>query len=188
MVTALPQNLGNHPTPHQVPYVLLVLPGLLAIWFSPGSLVTEIRETEVSIHFHLLWAERVISWGEIRSAEAVTYSSGGWSVRWGAGEMNYNVSGNRGVRIELGGGESVMVGPPRADEISGRNHSGSGCPNCGTRTRFTPEILVRGLPTLNITLCCNPAISASWKGAQPPMQTESWRHLSRFPRSPSREA
>jgi hypothetical protein len=52
------------------------MPVVLAILFTLGSLVTEVRETEVSIHFHLLWPERVISWGEIRSAEAVTYFQG----------------------------------------------------------------------------------------------------------------
>jgi hypothetical protein len=34
--------------------VLLGLPALLATWFSLGRLVTEVRETGLSIHFHLL--------------------------------------------------------------------------------------------------------------------------------------
>jgi hypothetical protein len=50
----------------------------------------------LSIHFQLLWAERAIPWSEIRGAEAVTYSPGSRGVRSTA----YNVSGNRGVRIE----------------------------------------------------------------------------------------
>lgn len=118
VVTALPQNLGNRPGPYRLPYLLLGLPGLLAVWFSLGGLITEVRETELSIHFHLLWSERVISWSEIRSAEAVTYFSRGWGVRWGAGGMTYNVSGDRGVRIELTGGETVIVGSERADELA----------------------------------------------------------------------
>jgi hypothetical protein len=114
--TALPQNLGNHPAPR--PYVLLGVPGLLAVWFSLGSLVTEVRETELSIRFRWLWPGRLISWNQIRRAEAEIYSSGGWGVRWRADGMSFNVSGTRGVRIELIGGEFVIVGSQRAGELA----------------------------------------------------------------------
>jgi hypothetical protein len=55
-----------------LPYALWGAPLLLAIWFSLGRLVTEVRESGLSIHFQLLWAERMIPWSEIRRAEAVT--------------------------------------------------------------------------------------------------------------------
>jgi len=118
VVTALPRNLGTQPGPRRLPYVILAVPVLLAVWLSLGSLVTEVRETELSIHFHWLWAERLISWSEIRSAEAVTYFSSGWGVRWGSDGMTYNVTGNQGVRIELTGGEVVIVGSQRAYELA----------------------------------------------------------------------
>jgi hypothetical protein len=98
VVTALPKNLGNHPGPRRLPYAVLGLPALPAVWFSLGKLVTEVRETELSIHFHLLWPERVISWNEIRSAEAVTYFSGGWGVRWGERDGRFAARGRIGGR------------------------------------------------------------------------------------------
>ena len=91
---------------------------LPAVWFSLGKLVAEGRETTLSIRFHLLWPERLIPWSEIRGAEAVTYFSGRRGVRWGARGVTYSVSGSRGVRIELAGGGSVLVGSQRADELA----------------------------------------------------------------------
>ena len=133
VVTALPQNSGNHPGPR--PYVFLGVPGLLAVWFSLGSLVTEVRERELSIHFHWLWPERLISWSQIRSAEAETYFSGGWGVRWRADGMTYNVSGNRSVRIELTGGETVIVGSQRAGELAAAIGERIGSPK-----RWKPDV------------------------------------------------
>lgn len=47
---------------------MLGVPALLAVWFSLGKLVTEVRETELSIYFHLLWIE-------LRSGESVMVGS-----------------------------------------------------------------------------------------------------------------
>jgi hypothetical protein len=114
----LPGAFGGRPAPRSLPYALWGAPLLLAIWFSLGRLVTEVRESGLSIHFQLLWAERMIPWSEIRTVEAVTYSPRRRGVRWGARGTTYNVSGNRGVRIELADGGSVLVGSQRADELA----------------------------------------------------------------------
>jgi len=101
-----------------------VAPGilaLLAVWFFLGRLVTEVRETGLSVRFFLLWPEETIPWSEIRRAEAVTFDPityRGWGVRWGPEGRAYTVSGNRGVRIELAGGGTLLVGSQRSYELA----------------------------------------------------------------------
>ncbi len=55
--------------------------------------------------------------------EARTYRPireyGGWGVRWGFGRrgLAYNVSGNRGVQLELIDGKRLLIGSQRADDL-----------------------------------------------------------------------
>jgi hypothetical protein len=111
-------HFSGHAPPERVIYLVCAPLALMVLWFSLGRMVTEVRETGLSIHFHLLWPERLIPWTAIRGAEATTYFATGWGVRFGAQGMTYNVSGNRGVRIDLGDGESVQVGSQRASELA----------------------------------------------------------------------
>ena len=58
---------------------------------------------------------RAIRIDEIESQEEVKYSPlreyGGWGIQWSRRRgMAYNVSGNRGVRLCLSGGRSVLIG------------------------------------------------------------------------------
>jgi len=59
---------------------------------------------------------------EIKSFEAVTYRPlrhyGGYGIRYGMGGRAYNVKGNRGVRIELAGGEKILFGSQRAEALA----------------------------------------------------------------------
>jgi hypothetical protein len=60
-----------------------------------------------------------MDFGEISQVEAVTYrplaSFGGWGTRWGGpGNMAYNVSGRRGVRLDLTNGKTAVVDSPTA--------------------------------------------------------------------------
>lgn len=93
-----------------------------SIWFSQVKLITEVREDVLSIRFFLLWPAREIPWSEIARAEAVTYRPirdyGGWGVRWGMAGMAYNVSGNRGVSIQLRSGANLLAGSQRAEELA----------------------------------------------------------------------
>ncbi len=99
---------------------------VVAVWFSRLKLITEVQDGGLSIRFLYLWAERRITWNEIRWAQAVTYRPvkdfGGWGVRWGerAGVRGivYNARGNQGVRIELTNGERVLVGSQRAEDLA----------------------------------------------------------------------
>lgn len=43
---------------------------------------------------------------------------GGWGVRCGRNGAAYNVSGNRGVRLTYRGGETLLIGSQRAEELA----------------------------------------------------------------------
>jgi hypothetical protein len=121
IASALHRGLGDRLAHKNVLVVAVGSVGLLAIWFLLGSLVTEVRETALSIRFFLLWPEETIPWSDVRQAEAVTYSPmeyHGWGVRWGPEGRVFSVSGNRGVRIQLKGGDSLLVGSQRAYELA----------------------------------------------------------------------
>lgn len=109
----------------------LLLAGMATVLFSLGllalflamRLVTEVREDGLSVRFfpfHL--RETVFRPGEIQSSEAVEYRPlldyGGWGIRYGRGGKAYNVSGNRGVRLEFADGKRLLIGSQRADELA----------------------------------------------------------------------
>jgi hypothetical protein len=70
--------------------------------------------------FHL--AYKKISFDEIGTVYARTYQPlgefGGWGIRWGSAGRAYNVSGNRGVQLELKNGKRILIGSQRADELA----------------------------------------------------------------------
>jgi hypothetical protein len=85
------------------------------------ELVTQVRPGELDVRF---WpfARRRIPANEIVSCEVRTYRPireyGGWGVRYGFGGMAYNMSGNRGVQLELAGGKRVLIGSQRPEELA----------------------------------------------------------------------
>lgn len=113
---------GNHPLPSQGLLVVNALVLLMLGWLYAVRLVTEVREDELRVHFVLLWRSKKFPWRDIRSFRAVTYRPladyGGWGIRRGLQGWAYNVSGNRGVEIELTNGERVLVGSQRPEELA----------------------------------------------------------------------
>jgi hypothetical protein len=85
------------------------------------KLLVEVRESGVMIRFRP-FVRRNILYGEIRTCEARTYRPiaeyGGWGVRLRRGGMAYNVSGDRGVQLELVNGKRVLIGSQRAGELA----------------------------------------------------------------------
>ncbi|MFZ5595656.1 MAG: hypothetical protein ACOY31_01430 [Bacillota bacterium] len=70
--------------------------------------------------FHLKFHKIALS--EIKKYQAVTYNPindcGGWGIRWyGAGGKAYNVSGNRGVKVDLNNGSQILFGSQRPEEF-----------------------------------------------------------------------
>jgi Family of unknown function (DUF6141) len=96
----------------------VLLPGLLLA----ARLTTEVSARGLRLRFPP-FVNRRIPFADIRGVQARTYRPlrefGGWGIRWAGRErMAYNVSGNRGVEVELTDGRTVMVGSQRPDELA----------------------------------------------------------------------
>jgi len=85
-------------------------------------LVTELRPDQLAVAMRGLWRERRIPLGKIKSAQAVTYDPvrdyGGYGIRSTRHGTAYIAGGNRGVRLELAKGGTVLVGSTRPDELA----------------------------------------------------------------------
>ena len=110
---------------------VLAVAGTFAILFAIGivtlfastRLITEVRSDGLYIRFvpfHLSF--RRIPLEDLAGFEARTYSPmreyGGWGIRFGRRGRAYNVSGNRGVRIDYANGRHILIGSQRADELA----------------------------------------------------------------------
>jgi hypothetical protein len=113
---------GNRPSPDAVLAILIVAYILFVAWFLSLKLVTEVRDQELYLKFVRLWPAERIPLAQIRRAAAVTYRPmrdyGGWGVRMGRKGMAYNVSGNRGVELELMDDRRLLIGSQRAEELA----------------------------------------------------------------------
>lgn len=85
-------------------------------------LVTEVRPGELAVAMRGLWRERRIPLGEIQSVKAVTYDPerdyGGYGIRTTKRGKAYIAGGNRGVRLELAKGGTVLIGSERSEELA----------------------------------------------------------------------
>lgn len=118
LLTSLHRAVGRLGPSDRVLYLVGGLQVLLALWFSMARLIVEVRETELSIRFFLLWPERIIKFKQIREAKMGTSPSSSLGVRWSANGIVYRVFGKLGVSIELRTGETVFVGSQRASELA----------------------------------------------------------------------
>jgi hypothetical protein len=70
--------------------------------------------------FHILYKK--ISFDDIALVYARTYQPlsefGGWGIKWGSNGKAYNVSGNRGVQLELKDGKKILIGSQYANELA----------------------------------------------------------------------
>lgn len=104
--------------------VALVFCVVITLLFLKAKLITELRGDGLYIRFvpfHLSF--RKIPLQDVTKVEARTYHPimeyGGWGIRWNPciGGRAYNVSGNRGVRLDFSNGKHLMVGSQRPDEL-----------------------------------------------------------------------
>lgn len=106
------------------PLFMLLMAGLLwLMWVA--RLVTEVRNDGIYIRFSPIHRDfHGFLWEEIASFEVRTYRPvrdyGGWGIRFGSGGKAYNVSGNRGLQLTLGGSQSghVLIGSQRPEELA----------------------------------------------------------------------
>lgn len=101
--------------------VILVATAIAALMSLMKLTVTVDAET-LYIRF-VPFAKKDISLHEITGWEARTYAPireyGGWGVRITVRNGRaYNVSGDRGVQLELTGGERILIGSQRGEELA----------------------------------------------------------------------
>jgi hypothetical protein len=114
---------GNNPAPDSLMVVLAVVFGLgLPAFIYKTNLTTEVRSNGVYVRFfpfHLSFYR--IPAEEIREFAACTYNPirdyGGWGIRYGRRGKAYNVSGNRGVNLELSNGKHLLIGSQKPEEL-----------------------------------------------------------------------
>ncbi len=114
---------GTNPVPDVPLTVFCVIFGIgLPALFLFGKLITEVRDNGIILSFAPFhWIIRKIRFMEVKQCEVRTYHPlrefGGWGIRFGCKGMAYNVSGDRGVQIELLNGKRLLIGSQRAEEF-----------------------------------------------------------------------
>jgi hypothetical protein len=122
----LGQPWGNQPMSNTALVVVasltLLVTAVPAYLFLAMKLITEVRPDGLRVGFAPFF-RKSIAFEDIQHCQARTYRPiaeyGGWGIRWGrkAGKA-YNVSGNRGVQLELSGGQRLLIGSQRADDLA----------------------------------------------------------------------
>lgn len=94
---------------------------LVPVFMLSIKMITEVKNDAIHIRFFPLKRE-VISFSEIAKCDARQYSPikeyGGWGIRYGTKGMAYNVSGDRGVQLELTNGKQLLIGSQRSEELA----------------------------------------------------------------------
>jgi Family of unknown function (DUF6141) len=101
--------------------LMILMAVALPILFYKMALVVEARDDGLHCSF-FPFVRRTIAFKDIERCEARSYNPlteyGGWGIRFGRGGKAYNVSGNRGVQLELSGGERLLLGSQRPVELA----------------------------------------------------------------------
>lgn len=102
------------------PGIILFATGLTYLFYSL-KLITEVRNDGCYIRFFPL-SHKIIPFDNIKSCEVRTYSPikeyGGWGIRYGRKGKAYNVSGNKGVQLELLEGRPLLIGSQKPEELA----------------------------------------------------------------------
>jgi hypothetical protein len=108
---------------------LIVVGVTCAVIFLVPWLRVEVQGATLSYRFFPLQRKpRIVDLREIRAARAVTYRPirdyGGWGIRLGAKGWAYNVSGDRGVELEMTNGTLLLIGSQRPEDLAAAIESG----------------------------------------------------------------
>lgn len=99
--------------------IILAL-ALVPIFMLAMKMVTEVKNDAIHIRF-FPFKKEAIPFSEIAKCDARQYSPikeyGGWGIRYGTKGMAYNVSGDRGVQLELTNGKRLLIGSQRSEEL-----------------------------------------------------------------------
>lgn len=115
---------GQNPAPDVGVIIIAIVFGLgFPVLFFAINLTTEVRSDGLYVRFfpfHLRF-QRIAAEG-LTNYEVQTYRPirdyGGWGIRYGRGGRAYNVSGDRGVMLELSGGSRLLIGSQKPEELA----------------------------------------------------------------------
>lgn len=101
---------------------LIVVFTVLIIWFKRMVLETVISAERINIHYKGLFTKKQFPKSKIMKAELVTYDPlwhyGGWGLRYSSKRgWCYNVAGDKGLKLTLSNGKTVMIGTQQPEEI-----------------------------------------------------------------------
>jgi len=119
----LGQPFGSNPASDWMMWLIALLFGIgLPVFFHRLRLIVEVRDAHIYIRYVPL-VTRQIPFAEIERYQVRTYQPikeyGGWGIRGRSRDkIAYNVSGNRGVELELYGGRKIMIGSQRPEELA----------------------------------------------------------------------
>ena len=99
----------------------IALTGGIALLLYKLKLITKVGVNGIYIRFFPL-TSRNIPFENITSCKARTYSPireyGGWGIRFSRKGRAYNVSGNKGVQLELKQGRPLLIGSQVPEELA----------------------------------------------------------------------
>jgi hypothetical protein len=122
---AVGKPFGNQPMSDTGLIIVSVVFGIgLPVFLYSVTLTTEVTDDGLYYRFFPLnLSFNRLGPDDIRSFEVRTYGAlreyGGWGIRRGAGGRIYSTGGNRGVEVVLRGGNRVMFGSQRPEELAG---------------------------------------------------------------------
>ncbi len=116
--------VGENPAPDVAASIIGVVFGLgLPAFFCAANLTVRVCADGLYYrYFPLHWKFRRIAPEELAGFAAHTYRPlrdyGGWGVRWGQAGKAYNVSGNRGVMLDLADGRKLLIGSQNPEQMA----------------------------------------------------------------------
>lgn len=118
------RQFGSNPAPDLVMWIIWIVVGIgFPLFFHAMRLIVEVRKDGVYIRFSPLhYRFHRIPLTELKSYKVRNYSPikeyGGWGIRYGVKGKAYNVSGNRGVQLELLNGKRLLIGSQKPEELA----------------------------------------------------------------------
>jgi hypothetical protein len=114
---------GQNPASDTVVMIIAFVFGLaFPVLFLVANLTVEVRSDGLYYRFFPFhWSFHRISAETLAKYEVQTYRPirdyGGWGIRYGRGGKAYNVSGDRGVMLELSDGSRLLIGSQKPEEL-----------------------------------------------------------------------
>jgi len=115
---------GQNPASDTMVMIIAFVFGLaFPVLFLVANLTVEVRSDGLYYRFFPFhWYFRRISAETLAKYEVQTYRPirdyGGWGIRYGRGGKAYNVSGDRGVMLELSDGSRLLVGSQKPEDLA----------------------------------------------------------------------